>query len=161
MTVEKKELSNEMRKKLADIGGLGFTENPEFKYVLKAYREKNDAGEYEIPKEYWPVFTLQGMGGIESTKLENDMGYTEFDKDGKSRYISKSGGQKMKILKDCLKGWVNYRDSTGEFIEYRENNGKVNPACLDRMAPSHITELVNAITERTSLTHEELEGLES
>lgn len=40
-------LDNEKRKLLAETGMLGFSENPKFIYVPKAYRVKNDDGTWK------------------------------------------------------------------------------------------------------------------
>jgi len=161
-TPEKRVLDNEMRKKLAKIGGLGFTENPEFIFTFPEFKKKDkETGEYIIEQKYWPVFTLEGMGGIESTKITSDMGYTEIDKEsGNQRYISKSGQQKVKILTKGIKKWSNYFDSEGNEIVFRHNNGKVKSSCLELIPPVHTIHLTNAITERDTLSKEELEGLD-
>lgn len=162
MTIEKRVLDNETRKKLASIGGLGFTEEVEFKFTFPEYKEKDKEGEYIVEPKLWPIFTLKGMTGIDSTKLTSEMGYTEVDKDsGNSRYISKAGHQKLKILKEGIVGWENYFDDNGQEIVFRHNNNVIKPVCIEQIPPNHIIHLANAITERNKLTVEELSGLES
>ena len=161
MEVVNKVLDSEIRKKLMKAGMLGFTENPEFKYVPKCYRELGDDGQYIIPKEAWPVFTLKGKDGVESAKMEDGMGYMEFDeKTDTKRWIGKSGTRRIQILRDGVKGWDNWPDTDGNLIPFRENAGKIHNESLGRIPVNLAIELANAITDRVTLTPEELEGLE-
>jgi hypothetical protein len=163
MEVENKVLTNEVRQKLASTGMLGFTENPEFIYTPEAFREKKeDSDEYAIPKELWPVFTLKGKDGVESAKMEDNMGYMEIDNKSKNqRWIGKSGSRRVEILQVGIIGWKNWYDTDGNLIPFRHNNGKVHTDCLKRIPVGLAIELANAITDRITLSPEELEGLES
>lgn len=151
-----KKLDNETRKLLAETGMLGFTENPEFLYVPKAFRESE-----KIKKEFWPIFKLIGKNGIESAKMEDGMGHMEYDdKNDVRRWIGKSGSSRIGILSDGIKGWKTFYDKDGELIPFRENNGKISTHSLERVPVALAIELSNAILDRTSLTQEELLGLE-
>ncbi len=156
-----KVLNNEQRKLLAETGMLGFSENSEFIYVPKMYREKNTLDEYKIPKELWAKFKLQGKDGIEASKMEDAMGYMEWDDTNNTkRWVGKSGSHRMKILTDGIKGWSNWYDVNGEEIPFRENNNVISTHSLKRIPAKLAIELANAIVDRTSLSAEELEGLD-
>ena len=163
METEKKVLSNELRKKLAEAGGLGFTENSEFIYTPALYREKIiDTDEYKLPKEVWPTFLLRGKDGVESSKMEDGMGHMEYDdKTSVRRWVGKSGTRRIAILQDGIKGWKNFYNSDGELIPFRENNGKISSDSLKLIPVNIAIDIANTIIERTSLSQEELEGLES
>ena len=161
METEDKVLDNETRKKLAETGMLGFTDNPEFIYVPEAFRKKDDSGEYKIPKEHWPMFMLKAKDGIESAKMEDGMGYMEYESgSSKSRWISKSGSRRIVILREGIKGWKNWYDTEGKEIPFRNNNGAIHNDSLKKLPVPLAIELTNAITDHISLTPEELEGLE-
>ena len=155
-------LDKETLAKLAKTNALGFTEDPNFKYVPIAFKEKDkETDEYIIPKNLWPVFKLRGKNSIESAKLEDNMGYVEYDdKNNTRKWIGKSGTAKIKIVEDGVKGWDNWYDSEGKEIVFRHNNGKIHKESVGRIHSELLTELANAITERHTLTPEELEGLE-
>ncbi len=156
-----KVLTPELKEKLSKMGGLGFTENKEFLYSLKEFRKKDENGEYEIPKEFWPVFKLLGKDSVENAKLEDGLGHMEFeDKSDTRKWISKSGTRKLDLCRDGIKGFHTYFDIDGIEIPYRQNGTKINDKTLSRIKPEHLTELSNVIAERNVLTEEELTGLE-
>lgn len=161
--IENRVLDSETRKLLAKAGALGFTENLEFNYVPKAFREKDkESGEYKIPKKFWPVFALVGKDGIEASKMEDNMGHMEYDdKSDIRRWVGKSGTHRIKVLREGLKGWKNFFDSEGEEIQYRQNQNNIHEASLKRIPATLGIELCNAIIDRITLTAEELEGLSS
>jgi len=155
MEVENKKLTPEMLKKLADIGGLGFTEKSKFPYVLKKFRNS------DIPKEYWPVFILQGKDGIESIKFQDGLGHMEIDKETETqRWISKSGQKRLETLREGIKHWHTYFDSEGNEIPFSKQGSVISNNSLKRIPNDDSNELYNAIVSRTILTPEELTGLE-
>ena len=157
-------LDNETRQKLAEAGAFGFTKNKEFSYVPKSVREKDDNNNYRIPKKYWPIFAFKGKDGIEAANMEKDLGYMQTAKEnGKDvqNWISKSGTARIKVLMDCVKGWKNYYDAEGNEIPFRHNNGMANKESIARIPSAWGIEFVNVIIDRTLLSSEELEGLES
>ena len=160
--VIKRVLDKETLAKLAATNTLGFTEDPEFPYVPKAFRKKDkETGKYIIEKKYWPVFKLRGKDSIESAKLEDGMGHMEYDDKKKTRrWVGKSGSAKIQILTDGVKGWSNWFDSEGKEIIFLHNNGKIKKDSLKRLNVPLSIELADAITDRHILTPEELEGLE-
>lgn len=163
-TIINRVLDNDTRKKLMEAGAFGFTKNKEFPYVPESVREKDDNGKYKIDKKYWPVFKFKGKDGVESANMEKDLGYMQMVKEnGKDvqNWISKSGTSRIKVLMDCVKGWKNYYDSEGNEIPFRHNNGMVNKDSIARIPSAWAIEFVNVIIERTVLSPEELEGLES
>ena len=160
MEIENKILDNDTRKMLSEAGALGFTENVEFKYVPEIFREKNEDGTYKIDKKYWAIFLLKGKDGIEVQKMEDGLGYMEYDKEGTRKYVTKTGLTRITLLTDCIKGWKNWFDAEGKEIPFRENNGKITSHSLKRIPITLSMELANAITDRTTLSEEELLGLD-
>lgn len=159
--IEDKVLDNKIRKMLSEIGVLGFTENVEFKYVPKAFREKNEDSTYKLEKKYWAVFNLKGKDGIEALKMEDGLGHMEYDdKKNKRTYISKTGSHRITLLTDCIIGWKNWFDADGREIPFRSNGTKISSHSLKRIPVLWAIELANAITERTTLSEEELQGLD-
>ena len=121
MEIVDKKLSNELREKLASKGALGFTENLEFDYVPKMYREKDkDSGEYDIPKELWPVFKLKAKDGIESATLRTSS----------PRITACSTGTFSKPIRAALGEWV-----PSEAM-YTPNEFTIN-ALLTKNRPAH------------------------
>jgi len=179
-TEENKVLDNDTRKLLAETGMLGFTENPEFIYTPTAFRKKYgdttddvldlpakkwpegvSEDDYIIPKEHWPIFKLRAKDGIETAKMEDNMGHMEYDdKTNIRRWIGKSGTHRVQLLKDGIKGWKNFYNVKGELIPFRENNGTIHNDSLKLINIQLASELSNAIMDHTALTSEELEGLE-
>lgn len=142
-------LTPEMAEKLK--GFLAIDVNAKFKYVPKAYR--NGDG---IPKEFWPIFTLNGKDAIDLAKAEDSAGVMEIDPEsGKlTRYIPRAGSSRITTLKDGIDRWKNFRNEKGELIEY------VNSDSISCLPVPLQTELQDAINERKTLTEEELRGLE-
>lgn len=162
-------LTEEIKQKLKKAGALGFQIEATFKYVPKAYREKNGEGEYIIPKDLWPIFVLKGIDGVESALLEDDMHgkvtYDKIEKDGKFTGTSiqiESGKVRLNTLCKCLITWKNFRNVKGELIKAPEEDkvhGGLKRSALRILHPDLQTELHNAITEQTILNDEELQGL--
>lgn len=156
-------LTEEMKKKLK--GFMAFKLDAKFLYVPKIYREKNADGEYDIPKELWPVFTLRAMDGVEATLAEDEMefNYSDFSdgKVGKSAMKMNSGRIKIETCKRGIVSWRNLRNTDGTLIQVAQsNNNGIDEGELRKLPPNLITELTNAITEQSRLTEEELLGLE-
>ncbi len=157
-------LDNETREKLVKAGALGFTENKEFIYVPKSVREKDDNGNYKIDKKYWPVFMLKGKDGVEAAKMEGSLGHMQMVKENGEEvqnWISKSGQVRIKTLQTGIIGWKNYYDAEGKPVPFRHNSGTVREDCIARIPSPWAIEFTNAIVDRTILSPEELEGLES
>lgn len=148
-------LTPEMKKKL--LGFIGFTKDPVFKYVPKIYREKNEKGEFEIPKSLWPVFTLKGRTGLEIAELEDNTGY--FDADAKRMHIT-MGSQRIKMLATNIMGWSNFYDDNEEIIECKRVGGEIYKTSLQRLPDLLQKELFEAINMQSRLSEEELQGLE-
>lgn len=153
-------LNEEVQKRMAKFTGI--TPEEKFRYVPETCREKDENGEYYIPKELWPVFTLRGVDGVEATLREDEV-ETRFDADQSNGANIKMNSGKIK-LKTCKKGivtWKNLRDRNGKFIQPpTQHNGEISDYDIRKLSPGLITELAEAINERTILTDEELQGLE-
>lgn len=160
-------LTDEVKKKLAGAGMLGFQIDAKFSYVPKVFREKNTNGEYLIPKTIWPVFTLRGLNGLEATLAEDDLGGRVVWNEDNSRTIDiKRARIKVNTCKKGIVTWRNFRDMNGKLIpvpapEDPNNVGAgIKEECLRYISPTLMSELTDAITEQSQLTQEELQGLE-
>ena len=149
-------LTPELKKKLK--GFLGFTTTSEFKYVPRIFREKNEDGEYIIPKELWPVFNLKGKTGIEIADEEDNSGY--LDPDSNKIHLT-AGKRRLGVLEKNILGWKNFRDEEGNLIEYKRVGGVIYKTALQRIPAPLQLELHEAINEQSRLSEEELRGLES
>lgn len=155
-------LTDEMRAALA--GSLGFRVEETFAYTPRAYRVKRADETYIVPKAAWPVFTLRGVDGVSATLAEDKLhGTVKMGEDG-SRSITISSGRHK--VDTCCRGivtWRNFRDDKGRLISPPEPdtiNGGVMESALRVLSPALISELANAIIERSVLTAEEMLGLE-
>ena len=148
-------LTPEMKKKLA--GFIGFTKDPVFWYVPKAYREKDEDGKYIIPKAVWPGFKLKGLTGLEAADMEDNIG--TFDTEAKRMHIT-MGNQRLELLKTNILGWKNFYDEEDKEILFSRSAGEVEKQCLGRLPDQLQRELFNAISDRSLLSEEELLGLE-
>jgi len=156
------ELTQEMKDRLKKIGCLGFELEEEWKYVPRSYREKDKKGKFKIPQKLWPVFTLRGLDGIETTEMEDLLnGGIEYV-DGKTIARQNLGLAKTETCKRGIVTWSNFRNSKFEIIKPPEKNpagiGIIEDS-LRYISPSLMVELTNAITEHMHLTDEELLGL--
>ena len=156
-------LTEEMKQKLK--GALGFTVQAEFKYVPRIFREV-------MPKDMWPLFTLTSRDGIDISEAEDAVGEVVYNGEGKQSSIKiNSGTQRIKILETGLLSVKRYPAEDGALISFDRKTatlavgGDVNKSATVRdliryLPPGVQTELANAITERRTLTEEELTGLE-
>lgn len=118
-----------------------------FDYVLKDDRNR--------PPEEQTVFRLRPLHAKEKQEVER----TEWKAaGGEALMVSDRTGLAIRILNCGLLGWSNLRDAEGnevEFAEVKENNRRILPShILDRITP-WLTELANAVYERTELSEEQ------
>jgi hypothetical protein len=155
-------LTDDLRKKMAGL--FGFRLDGKFLYVPQRCRQRTMDGAWEIPKELWPVFTIRGIDGVESTLAEDNLhGTVSVDESGKSSVTIKSGRHKITTCSRGILTWKNLRDNTGKLIAPPEQDsitGGVTTDALRVLPASLLAELANAINERSTLTEEELLGLE-
>ncbi len=159
------ELTAKQKKFLKLTGGVGFKLNNKWPYVPVSYRAKDNNGEYMIDKKFWPVFTIRGIDGVESSELEDECSTERHvDPEGNSTYKIQSGKSRMLSIRSGIVTWENFLDETFENF--------VPPPKKDPVEEDMITEdslrqvsfdlqidLYNAITRRSTLTDEELLGL--
>ena len=155
-------LTDAMKKRLR--GSLGFKVDAKFQYVPKAYRDQEN-GEFVIPKEFWPVFTLRGVDGVNATLAEDNLHgtVTMHPNDNTSSITVRSGKHKVDTCRRGVITWKNFRDIDGKLLscpEKDDSTGGVTEESLKVLSPALLAELTNAITERSILTSEELLGLE-
>jgi hypothetical protein len=161
MKIKNIELTSEQIKLLKKNYGFKIVDN--FRYVPIAFRSKNESGEYILPKTLWPVFTLRGIDGIMSMDVQDEMA-NNIDYDTETNTIK---GFKFKFgsatIANCKRGIIgieNFYDEEGNVIEFESKNGTISDSCIKKIKPDLMTELSNAIIERSVLTEEELLGLE-
>jgi len=169
------ELTNEILERLKQIGALGFQIEGQFKYVPMAYRAKDKDGKFLLSQKYWAVFILRGIDGVDSAYLEDEQrsemhyGSIEVGKDGKEKTMKdvsakiNSGKARIATLQRGIITWHNFRNTKGELIPAPKEDavtGGITEDSLRPIPPNLQVELVNAITEQTLLTAEELLGLE-
>jgi hypothetical protein len=152
------QLTPELKEKLKKAGVLGFQLKSTFPYVPKIYRREG------LPKELWPIFFLRGLDGVETAGLEDEMhGSVTVDSSNGTSVKINSAKVRVKTVKLGVISWKNFRDSDGNLIPSPAkdslNNG-ITEDGLRYLPPSLQVELCNAITEHSTLTDEELLGLE-
>ena len=130
---------------------VGFSEDATFLYVCKVHREN-------LPKSAWPVFKLRGKTGIEVAKIEDAAGFFDVKN---QRMIFTTGSQRLETLAGGIIGWnAKFVDGAGKSIPFAAEDGRVTENSLKRLSATLQVELQNAINEQSSLTPEELQGLE-
>jgi len=159
------ELTEEQQMLLKTAGGIGFTIDNEFKYIPKVFKIKNKKGKYFIPKEFWTVFTLRGIDGVESSEIEDQTNATRVEQaDGSFFYKLFSGKARQLTLSKGIVSCKNFRDENNNIIPpptpHIENDNEIDSDFLRHLSPNLQVELVNAIIERCVLKSDEALSLE-
>jgi hypothetical protein len=144
------ELTKELKEKLSAY--MAITPDNTFKYVPVIYRDKKN----NISKKLWPIFILKILDSQEIAEIEDNSGFVVYDKKNpdKTEWHGLSGTKRLEILKKGISNWNNFKDVKGNNIIYsNESDIRILPIALQ-------IELVNAITEQTQLTEDELRSLE-
>jgi len=137
------EMTEEVRKKLSSF--LAITPDATFKYTPQAFKI--------LPPKFWPIFTLRYMDGIELAEFEGQSGFIVHSEKGRE-FHGTPGKYRIALLKKGIEAWKNYFDKSGKEIVFQgEESIKVLPPDLQN-------DLMNAITEQTELSEEELRSLE-
>jgi hypothetical protein len=132
------DLTPEMREKIGRF--IPIPVGNEFKYVPRAFRE--------FPTEHQPVFRLKYLEGT-AVMRSQDMLYGRVLTDGaKPEIVVKRGEFVVYVCEQGIIGWDGYFG-----VEYK------NKTSIGKLPPDLLEELCNAITERKSLSDEELLGL--
>jgi len=169
-------LTEEMRIKLREAGALGFNVEDKFFYIPEAYREKDDNGNFKIPKELCCVFILKSKDGLEAAEAEDNAGYMTYDtKQKESKMFLQSGKSRVQNLVEGILQVKNLYCEDGSKVDFdkekkmltitdKEGRIKNQPgahvnAVIKRMKTGLQLEIANAINERKILTEEELRGL--
>jgi hypothetical protein len=133
-----------------------------FPYVPAVFRRKAADGSYLFPKEEWAVFVLRVKDGIQSAEMEDSL-EASFDGAEVSGLRMNSGSTRLQILRSCIVSCRNWRDAEGKEIKLTRDASKKGQPVADtfirELPPALQTELANAITERSELQPEEVEGL--
>jgi len=164
------EITPDIKEKLK--GFLGFQVEAAFRYVPKVFRDNN------LSKNLWPVWTLRSKDGISIAKSEDSIGYVEMDKKDteSTKYRTQSGTQRIETLREGIVSVKNFRCENGSIIEYDKTSSymKISPlegepkekagadieSLIKMLSAEYQIEIANAINERSTLTSEELLGLE-
>jgi hypothetical protein len=146
-------LTNEIKAKLKAGGMLGFDVETPFKWVPKFYRDAKN----NIPKSYWPVFTLRSRNGIELAEAEDGMVYINLDAPEGRKYVIDSGKDRLNTLRTGLISFKNYRLANDKVIEMV--TGENPDQYIKLFHPTLQVEMKKAIDQHSELTAEELLGL--
>ena len=143
METKNLEMNEEIRKKLSSF--LAITPESTFKYTPKIFKI--------LPPKSWPIFTLRYLDGIELAEFEGQSGFVVHSELGRE-FHGTPGKYRISLLKKGIETWKNYVDKNGKEIVFQgEESIKVLPPDLQN-------DLMNAITEQTELSEEELRSLE-
>jgi len=160
MARENRIWSEEQEKALA--GFLPMRPAAHFVYVPTVFRKKAEDGSYLFPKEEWPVFTLRVKDGIQSAEMEDSL-EAAFDGAEVSGLRMNSGSTRLQILRSCIVNCKNWKDGSGKEVAFKRDPTKTKSPVSDEfireLPPALQVELANAITERSELQPEEIEGL--
>jgi hypothetical protein len=136
---------------------LAFRVDAEFNFVPAVCREKDKKGEYFIPKNLWPVFTLKSLNGIDLSEVEDHISYRVIEKHGddvRMRLYNTTGSARIEILKRGVISHSNYRDMDGKVIPF------TGEETIAKYPVSLQNELQDAIEKHSVLTEDETRGLE-
>lgn len=118
-----------------------------FDYVLMDDRS--------LPQEEQTVFQLRGLTVAEEARVADSMISSV---PGQDELSIRSGTHQLTVLRFGLRGWSNFKDSSGSDIHFsveQRHPRHVTDEALDRLAPKHRQELVNAIMERGEVKQSE------
>jgi hypothetical protein len=162
-------LTPELQKKLS--GFLGFSIDANFQYTFKVYRENN------VPKDLWPLFTLKSLDGLEVAQREDKAGFTSLDQEsGQVQLHIGSGSKRIATLESGIVAIKNFILEDGSTLSFDKESGKITILAQKNGKQSSVVgtvsdiikylpaaaqlELQEAINEHSSLSEEELQGLE-
>lgn len=117
--------------------------NKAFDYVLMCDRQ--------LPLDQQTTFHLKVLTARELAEIEDKA--ARADMQGNLEF--RSGTQVIRILTAGLKGWSNFKDSSGAEVPFRDNNGTPRQENWDLLKPDWRRELANAITEQNRMTDAE------
>jgi hypothetical protein len=118
-----------------------------FEYILEDDRK--------IPEEDRTVFKLRGLTVSEEARVADSMISSV---PGQDELSIRSGTHQLTVLRYGLRGWSNFKDSSGNEIPFEVSSRHprhVTDEALDRLSPKHRQELVNAVMERGEVKQSE------
>ena len=121
----------------------------QYEYVLEE-EKKSD------PKDQ-TIFLLRPLKWKELSEIQDRTGY--LTQSGEFRALA--GTITTQTVIAGLVGWSNFNDAQGQPVEFKKNGGVCHMDNLDLLAPDHLNELCNAISERGFLTRQEVKNLKS
>lgn len=145
-------LTEEIRKKL--IGLNPFNQKSTIDFTPTFYKKKNEDGDYNIPQEYWPVFSVRP--------------YTQGELlDIRKVYANKNTENiKLDSIRNFARvvtmGWSSLFDSgTMEEIDYtKDQDGFASKEIFESFSFNLINSIIAKATQISGLSSEEAEGLE-
>jgi len=115
-----------------------------FRYVPVCYRG--------LPEDLRAIFTLRPLSGEDSLKMGDLMhGEVSYNSDGTSVVKTYHGAYVSAVARRGIVRWDNFYDADGNIVEYKNN--------VDNLPRMLLEELVECITNRASMTEEEVLGL--
>lgn len=108
------------------------------------------------PKSEWLTFRLKGKTGLQFIKDEDNLSY----KSEKGALKTASGTSKLETLRTHIKDWKNAYDKKGNEIKFMSGNNGVSKKLLDKFPPKLMNEVYEAINRQSTMSEEELTGLE-
>lgn len=115
---------------------------------------------YPDDQSKWPVFKIKPIDGIEFNQGLDNGDMMEVDWEKKKIQINR-GKYKIQTLKNCLKGWKNFKqdpESESEIAFIGDEHGAIDED-IRVLPPSLQDELLKACDGVNKLTMEEEEGL--
>lgn len=155
------ELTPEIKKILSKSSGVNTSKT--FKYTPESQRQKNESGEYIIPKILWTIFELRLLSGLELANIRDRSCISMLDPNtGKSSLEFREGEYIIRSIKKGIIYWNNLYDQDGDIIpfksEYRFDNQIIDDA-VGKIGSELQQELWTAINYNIRLSEEELLGL--
>lgn len=160
MDSKKLTLTKEMKDRLKKSGMIGFSIRSDFLYVPLAFREKDNDGQYIIPKELWTVYKLKGIMGVDDLKIYEDV-LSKVELSNEQALI-KNSSIALSICKYGILCWKNQYSDNDSIVDFEidELTKTISDKSLNVLSKELIRELANAIYEHSTLTEDELLGLQ-
>ena len=118
-----------------------------YSYILECDRE--------LAPEDQTVFEIRGLTVAEEASVSDSMILAH---SGGDDFTFRAGTHQLTVLRLGLRGWKNFRDSEGNEVPFeltKAHPRNVADSSLDRLAPQHRAELMNAILDRGAVSEDE------
>lgn len=156
--MEKKVLDEATRQAL--LGLSPFSLNSTIDFVPASYKIKNKEGQYVIPEDLWPTFTIRPW-----TKVENEAVKKSLSKASTltGDQANKAEAESKESVRKAIKGWSNLIDAgTCEEIEFESDaEGGASKVAFEQFPAALISDLLNKCCSVSGLLDMERLGLRS